>query len=119
MTSEVDRQRARAARNQSLFRQVNERIEELSQRPAFVQPRSSFTEFVCECTQDGCTARIPLTYEEYESIRRDSNRFLVLPGHEIPAVEDTVESNGRYVVVSKLGEGAAVAKHLDPRRSVK
>jgi hypothetical protein len=108
-------QRARAARNQSLFREVNERIEELSQSPPF--QGATYVEFLCECTLDGCTEQIALTLEEYESVRRDSNRFFVLEGHEVAAVEDVVESNDRYTVVAKLGKGMEVAEKLDPRRS--
>jgi hypothetical protein len=59
--------------------------------------------------------RIPLTLEEYESVRRGANRFFVLPEHVVSEVEEVVESNARYLVVSKLGEGASVAKQLGPR----
>jgi len=56
-----------------------------------------------------------LTVEEYEQVRSDANRFAVLPGHELPAVERVVEATGRYVVVAKLGGGGQVAARLDPR----
>jgi hypothetical protein len=72
-------------------------------------------EFICECTLDGCVERISLTLEEYESVRRGANRFFVLPGHVVSEVEDVVESNDRYAVVSKLGKGASIARQLDPR----
>ena len=64
----------------------------------------------------GCDERVSLTVEEYESIRKESNRFFVLPGHERAEVEDVVEATDRYLVVSKLGRGAPVAEHLDPRK---
>ena len=105
---ERDVQRERAARNQSLFREVNERIEELSSSATF--PR-----FICECADESCDETIPLTLEEYERVRSDATRFAVLPGHELPSLESVVEATGRYVVVAKLGAGGRVAARLDPR----
>jgi hypothetical protein len=109
-TSELEMQRRRAAQNQAVFREVNERMEDLV-------ATSSFVDFVCECLDDKCTESLSLTIEEYEAVRRDSNRFIVLPGHECETVEDTVEANGRYVVVAKVGSGRDVAERLNPRRS--
>jgi hypothetical protein len=107
--SELEGQRRRAARNQSLFREVNERIEVLSS-PA------SFAGFVCECMNETCDDQVSLTLEEYEHVRSGSNRFLVLPGHDVVEVEETVERGDRYLVVAKLGTGGDVAESLDPRR---
>ena len=114
--TEIDRQRERAAKNQSHFRDVNERIEELSHRNGFAANGSAFIEFVCECALDGCIEYVSLTREEYEDIRREPNRFFVLPGHALEGVEDVVDSDARYIVVAKLGVGAKVAGNLDPRQ---
>jgi hypothetical protein len=91
-----------------LFREVNERIEDLSSN-AF------FTAFICECMKEECDEQVSLTVEEYEHVRSGGNRFFVLPGHEITDVEQMVEANERFVVVAKLGAGAQVAEQLDPR----
>jgi hypothetical protein len=107
--SELELQRERAARNQSLFREVNERIEDLA-APA------SFAGFVCECMNETCDEQVPLTLEEYEHIRSGANRFLVLPGHNVDDLEEIVETSDRFVVVAKLGAGQAVAEQLNPRR---
>jgi hypothetical protein len=109
-TREIEMQRRRAAQNQAMFRDVNERMEDLV-------ATSSFVDFVCECLDENCTESLSLTIEEYEAVRRDSNRFMVLPGHECKTVEDVVEANGRYVVVAKVGSGRDVAQRLNPRRS--
>ncbi len=106
--SELDLQRERAAKNESLFREVNERIEDLA-TPA------SFSQFVCECLDDRCDKRVSMTIEEYEYIRSDGNRFFVLPGHTDPEVDEILESTDRYLVVRKRGVGEAVAEELDPR----
>jgi hypothetical protein len=109
VSSDLDVRRRRAAQNQSLFREVNERIEDLS-------GSSSFAGFICECLNTDCDEQVPLTIEEYEHVRSGSNQFVVLPGHHATEIEQVVESTDRYLVVSKLGVGAAVAAHLDPRK---
>ena len=109
MTSqELESERTSAAKSQSLFREVNEGIEQLS-------PSASFVEIVCECASEECFEKISVTLQEYEAIRADPNRFFVRPGHEIPEVEVVKESNGRYLVVSKIGAGKRMAEALDPR----
>jgi|1186.fasta_scaffold171876_2 hypothetical protein len=98
----------RAAKNQSLFRQVNEGIEQLG-------ASGSSDAFVCECMDARCAERVSMTLEEYERIRADGNRFFVLVGHEVPDVEAVVETGDDYLVVSKLGTGGDVAHEFDPR----
>jgi len=105
----LDVQRERAAKNQSLFREVNERIEELSRS-------GQLATFICECADDACDASLPLTLEEYEQIRSRSNSFFVLPGHDLPEVEEITGANDRYVVVAKVGAGGPVAERFDPRK---
>jgi hypothetical protein len=99
----------RAAENQSLFREVNERIEEL-------RPPSTFVEFVCECSTDPCNEMVELTQQEYAALRSDPNRFAVSPGHVVPEAENVVDRTDRYEIVAKLGAGVPVAERLDPRR---
>jgi hypothetical protein len=99
-------------RRQSLFREVNDRIEELVQS---FDLQDEMT-ILCECASDQCTERIAITEAEYENLRRIPTHFAVLAGHEIPAAEQVVENNDRYTVVEKFGESAAVAIKHDPRR---
>jgi hypothetical protein len=106
--SELDLRRQRAARNQSLFREINERIESISSTASFVS-------FVCECADETCDAQLPLTREEYDRVRSRPNQFVVLPGHNIVDVEVIDVASDRYFIVSKLGAGGQLAKELDPR----
>jgi len=106
----LDARRVRAAGNQSMFREVNERIVELSHR--FASP----AQYVCECENTQCSETVTLTAEEYEAVRRDPGCFLVTPGHNVPEVEETVSSGDRYMVVRKLGKGHSIAVRFDPRR---
>jgi hypothetical protein len=109
---ESESRHERAARNESLFREVNERIEATA--PAF---GPMFTEFMCECADDSCFEHVSLTLEEYSAIRNSSpTLFFVKPGHIDGVVERIVGGEGdRYELVDKVGEAAEVAAELDPR----
>jgi hypothetical protein len=102
----------RAAENQSIFRDVNERVDELNREHAVF---SEVSEWVCECADASCTERISMTMSEYESVRAHPNKFAVVPGHELLDVEFVIEANERFVTVSKIGAGASKARELDPR----
>jgi hypothetical protein len=110
----LDARRVRAAKNQSLFRSANERLESLNESFELVLERM---DFACECTDLGCTQAVPLSIKEYEAIRAHANRFFVVRGHELAEIEKTVGENGSYVVVEKLGAGAEVARAAYPRRN--
>jgi hypothetical protein len=112
-TSEVDTRRVRAAKNQSLFRDVNERIEDITEGFALAATRT--IEFVCECAHPDCSEVIEMTHGEYESIRRFPTHFAIKAGHDISEVEQVVAGNGRYIIVSKLGTAGQAAIRLDPR----
>jgi hypothetical protein len=105
----------RAARNQSLYREVNERIEDLNKR--FDAALSAGATWVCECADTECSEPMELTLGEYEELRSQPNRFAVLPGHVLETVEHVVATHDGYVVVEKVGPAATVAAELDPRQA--
>jgi hypothetical protein len=106
----------RVARNQSTFRDANERIERAAE-----QVDIDRVPFICECLQRDCTQLTRLSLEEYEMIRSDGRRFLVAPGHEIcevdgKAVARVIERSPLFSVLEKVDEAGRVARDLDPRR---
>lgn len=100
----------RAAENEALFREVNERVLEAAE--AF---EAEGLEALCECADATCTSTLKITMTEYGLLRARGTRFALIPGHEDPAIERVVEHNERFLVVEKTGEAADVAEHLDPR----
>ena len=102
----MEKQLQPRARNESLLREVNDRIEELSENVEAqgIAPEGGLVEFHCECGRDGCTERVRMTVAEYEHVRADNDRFAIVPGHETPEMEAVVEENERFVVVDKLPE---------------
>ncbi len=110
MASEGDGgvQAVKLARNQALWREINERVKAVAET-------SGEVEFLCECADLQCTESLKMSLAEYERIRSSSVRFPVAHGHVFPAVEDIVEQNGGYDVVEKRGKAAEVTAKLDPR----
>jgi hypothetical protein len=106
----IEERQERAARNQSLFREVNERLEEV------MGELSMFHEFICECAEPECSEQLSMTHDEYEVIREHPARFAVMPGHVVSEVEQVVGgAPDRYVVVEKIERAAEIAAHFDPR----
>lgn len=104
------RSEVRIARNEALFRVVNERVREVRREEG-----GERLGFLCECGDDGCTETLELSVDEYERIRSDPTQFVVFPGHEITSVEDPIEINARFLVVRKHPEEASIALDTDPR----
>jgi hypothetical protein len=101
----------RLARNESLFREVNEHIAEAARR-TLVLPEA---EFLCECGRSDCLERIIVPLGEYEHVRAHPDRFLLIAGHEQPEVDKVVGGSTSYVIVQKIGQARAIAEELDPR----
>lgn len=116
MTSaELDLQRERAARNQAICRDVNERIDELNER---FGGDHAVPHYLCECLDLTCGQLLAIPHDEYLRIRRNPIEFLVLDGHEDPQVEEVVHRDAGWVIVRKLGVGARVAAELaEPQAS--
>lgn len=86
-----------AARHQVVFREVNERIAELTR----LLNETGFNLLICECSDPACAESLEITPREYEAVRTDPARFVVLDGHQMPEVERVVADTGRYLVVEK------------------
>ena len=109
----MDPRAERIGKNEALFREVNERVRDVT---AGFGGTFDDAEFVCECGDRGCTARIRVPLRDYERVRGDGALFLIKGGHEIPDVEDVVEEHETYAVVRKrAGDPAALARQADPR----
>ena len=101
------------ARDEALFRAVNERIESTNVHFGVSLEQ---TEFVCECADRECTDRLTLPQGKYEEVRRFPTHFVVVPGHVHSEYERVVEQVDGYVVVEKFGEAAKEALKWDKRR---
>lgn len=93
-----------AARNQVVFREVNQRMAELTR----LFNKTGFSLMICECSDPACAESLEITPEEYEAVRANPARFVVRQGHELLEVERVVDGNGRYLVVEKRGAAAEI-----------
>lgn len=102
----------RKARTEALFRDVNERIAESAERFS-----SDEAEFVCECGDASCATRIEVPLDAYETVREEPTRFMLVPGHEDPEIEEVVRRTPRFTVVAKVKNKlvADTVRSLDPR----
>jgi hypothetical protein len=101
------------AKTEALFRDVNERIAETSERFGAEE-----AEFMCECADPACAERLGVPLEEYEEVRSDATTFVLDPDHVEPRIERVVEHRSGYAVVKKFNETVtAWVRRLDPRAS--
>ena len=101
------------ARQQALIREVNERVAELNESFE-VDGRSAF---LCECDDPACIESLELTPAEYELVRADDARFVVVPGHEQRDVERVIEESNRFIVVERVEAAAPTERTSGRRRS--
>jgi hypothetical protein len=88
-----DLTRKRLQHNEAVFRAINEELDEAGSGAA--------RDFICECADALCTETVRLTHAEYRAVRSAPNRFVLVPGHEVPELEDVVRREGDHVVVEK------------------
>jgi hypothetical protein len=97
----------RAARNEALFREVNENIARLEERHGTTKDEAVF---LCECANADCTEHLAVEPDAYARVRARPRHFLVIPGHEDPTLERVVETHRDYLVVEKIGAAGRVAE---------
>jgi hypothetical protein len=101
----------RLAENEIRVRYANDWIA----RPRGTDPVPPDLEVVCECADPECRRKLAMRESEYEWLRQHPWRFVVLPGHEAPAIEDVVERLPGYVIVETHPEPRALVAAADPR----
>ena len=97
----------RAARNEALFREVNENIARLEEQHGQTQTEAVY---VCECANAECIDKLAIDPATYRRVRQQGRLFFVRPGHEDPQLERVVERHADYLVVKKTGAAGEVAE---------
>lgn len=104
-------ERATTVRHQVLVREVNERIERLTDRWNLREPAFAV---LCECGDPDCVNHIDVPRDAYEEVRSTPSRFVLATGHE-NGRDRVVGRYDGYVVVEKRGDDAVTAARSDPR----
>lgn len=102
----------RAARNEEIFRSINERIEQGAEQHGVEAPLP----FHCECGRASCLETIDIPPPEYERVMRERYRFVLVPGHEHASIERLVERRPGFVVVEKIGDAREQIDRDHPQR---
>jgi hypothetical protein len=108
----MDAREERLARNESLFRDLNEQVE-LVAKP--LDSDAHLFSFFCECSNIDCTLAMPMSLAVYEGVRADPTTFVVAPGHDLPEIEEVVHRTPDYQIVRKQGDAARLVTEEDPR----
>ena len=109
-----DSAEAEKAKTESLYREVNERMNEVyAERASFDLPQ----DVICECAQPECSELVALTAVEYRGLRLHGTWFVIAPldEHFFPEIERVVAQDVHYWVVEKHGKAGELAEKLDPR----
>lgn len=107
----MDERERRIALNQTIFRAGNEALSRNADSATGVLP------FICECADEDCLEAIALSREQYEEVRANPRRFVLLPGHEARGEEPmhVVEESDRFVVLEKEEGAGQIAEEQDAR----
>lgn len=97
--------------NEMIFRRVNEAvIQNLVDLDAMhtkdknlhlLWDQTILLQFKCECSDEKCEIRIPLTMKDYQKIHLDRDTFIVKPHHQVDPIEKIVRVEETYSVVKK------------------
>ena len=79
----------RLARNQTLFSEVNERIQYLAEVNERIDyfAEGAASEYLCECSSTECISTVELTVAEYERVRSNPTWFVIKPDHDVARIE--------------------------------
>jgi hypothetical protein len=89
--------KTRIEENEKLFREVNERVEQMRDTLQASEPQ-----WICECGDESCFEKLAVPLDEYHRVRAHDDWFLIKHGHEKLEVEKLVDEREEYVVVEKL-----------------
>jgi hypothetical protein len=101
-----------AARNEEVFRDVNERIDAGADRLEVAIPLP----FHCECADASCVERVSVTPEDYKRVVNERFHFMIIPGHENSEVERVVAEHPDFLVVEKIGEAREQLERDHPQQ---
>ena len=106
----TDESAERVARNNDIFRRANEEIHEAAGTLGFDAP----IPFLCECTNERCTAVVRITAADYAEIRSHPRHFVTAPGHQTrsDAHERVIGRRDGYERTEKVGEAGEIAEEL-------
>jgi hypothetical protein len=103
---------SRAARNETVFRAINERIE----AGAAMHGIESSERLHCECDRSSCFEKLEMRPAAYREVLERRYCFVTAPGHADPRIERIIEEHNGYCVVEKIGEAREALDKQHPQQ---
>ena len=101
----------RQVENEAVFRQMNEKVEKSLKKLDKMAKDDGYKSdlpidemvlhFYCECADENCRQRIPLTLKKYQELHKNRSKFIVIPGHEVSNIEKVIAEKPMYNEVEK------------------
>lgn len=101
----------RLLENEAVFREWNEKVarelkdlKEMAEREQDAGPHDNESlklRFYCECADEDCRGRVRLAVKSYRKIHKDRKQFIVMPHHQVRAIETVVKKYALFYVVEK------------------
>jgi hypothetical protein len=107
-----DQRELRAARNEALFRLLNQRVEKLNDAFELLLEDMAIT---CECSDSACIQLLWVEPHVYQHVRANPGRFVVAVGHVDAALECAVAETAGYVIVENTAAAARLPEASDLR----
>jgi hypothetical protein len=85
----------RIVQTEEFYRQINDLIARNGRRDGQV--------YMCECANPYCNVTMDVTDEDITTLHSVPGYYLILPGHEIPEVEQVVQQTATYTIVTNDG----------------
>ena len=106
-----DAAQRRLASNEDVFRRSTRGSSAASGRVT----RTGQSAFAASAPAWAATCCCELTLAEYEHVRSDPRRFVMIPGHEVPEVETVVDADRRLRDRREARRGRRAGREDDPR----
>lgn len=113
----------RKIENEMIFRRANEvvgdKLDEIDANhiqdgnPDLVRNEDILLQFMCECSDEDCTVRIPIKLSVYQTIHKNRGAFIIKLKHRVDAIEKVIRTEDEFSVVEKNNSTAEPGKFLN------
>ena len=113
----------RQIENEMIFRRANEKIghdlDELHSdlieegHPELARNTDFILHLKCECSDENCNARIPISLSVYQTIHENRDAFIIKLEHQVEAIEKVIRTEDGYSVVEKNNSTAEPSNTLN------
>lgn len=98
----TDPKKERLIQNEELLRDKNTAVAKgIKKYYGDAEVKDEPIAFVCECSNLTCDERIIAPINMYQRLHERKDRFMVVPCHDRPPVENVVKDHGHFTVVEK------------------